>query len=187
MKLIEAEKANGCFGNEYFNFREISKVVKRKYGDNIIIKELSRAGYFAELLNGLGGKRILDLGCGSLNSLDDSYRKDGDKRKYEPWLPRILHELGAKVVGVDFATNEKEEFEHYQIDLRSSNSLSHFKEKEFDLACAFALFDSTLCINGARLFNNLLPQLERIVKPEGFFVVDVVGTGLQVEMFRSKT
>ncbi|MBI2572455.1 hypothetical protein HYV86_01235 [Candidatus Woesearchaeota archaeon] len=81
-------------------------------------------------------KIIVDLGCGSTVSFDTpSYA-------YEPWLGRLLHEAGAKVIGID-AHREvlKEEFETECIDLWQAG-IGFLKNKRIDLIHAASFFDA---------------------------------------------
>jgi hypothetical protein len=142
------------------------------------------------------GKTILDLGCGSINSPDSlliSTLEDPHfSRAYEPWLLRTLHEYGAKCIGIDLGNLAGEKFLGYSKNLNKEDSLSMIKDKSIDLVCAFRLFDSPTGwimedyrgIFGFRdlyspkeksLFQKLLPQLERTVKKEGYFLFDFCG------------
>ncbi len=82
-------------------------------------------------------KVIVDLGCGSTASFDTpSYA-------YEPWLGRLLHEVGAKVVGVDSHVQVlKEEFETHCINLWEDGKLIFLKLRRIDLVHAASFFDS---------------------------------------------
>lgn len=85
----------------------------------------SLAERFGSLEN-IRGKRALDLACGSLDSLDDG-------PGFEPWLPRILTELGASVVGIDIGSLEGEPYEHYNIDLSAKGALNFLPDHYFDI------------------------------------------------------
>ena len=93
---------------------------------------------------------------------------------YEPWLARGIHELGVKVIGVDLNNNCTEKFENYIVDLNKTNCLHFFKDNSVDVACTYALFDSHSVKNPKKIFSNLLPQLGRIIKPEGYFIFDPI-------------
>ncbi len=128
------------------------------------------------ILNGdLAGKIILDLGCGSDFSTDGfGY---GGTLIYSPWLCRTLNKLGAKPIGVDLDLRN-EEFEHHSVNLLEE-SLDFLPDHSVDVANACALFDSpTLLFMIGKIpragFNEfedrIRKQLERIVKPEGYFI-----------------
>lgn len=118
----------------------------------------------------LEGKTILDLGCGSKD-------KDGIFTVYEPWLCRTLHRLGAYSIGIDLRNNGEEDFEFCKVDLLQEDSLSFLLKDSVDVANAFSLFDSPALFRimeerGIKEDpkNILIPQLERIVKPNGYFL-----------------
>lgn len=116
------------------------------------------------------GKSILDLGCGSVNSRDEC----------EPYFSRALHEMGAKVIGIDLYDLSKEKFKGYNVDLSMPNSLDFLKDNSVDIACADAFFDSPTLrrvISGEEVFKILIPQLERIVKPEGHSIFEKTCSG----------
>lgn len=125
-----------------------------------------------QLLNGdIKGKKILDLGCGS--SLETYEAKEFDPKMYEPWLCRALFDAGANPIGIDVGNLDFEMFEHYRVDLLSQNSLDFFENNSIDLAHADLLYDSPTLeqMSGcSRLRDTLLPQLERVVKREGYFL-----------------
>lgn len=124
------------------------------------------------LNNNLKDKTILDLGCGTINYILGE--------KFEPWLARGLHEIGAKVIGIDKGNLNGELFKHYSIDLRNPNSLDFLKNNSIDLAGAFSLFDAPSLTHPKETFELLLPQLERILKPEGVFIFDPLNTGYKI-------
>jgi SAM-dependent methyltransferase len=121
-------------------------------------------------------KRILEIGCGSKNSKDNFFHKG----TFEPWLLRALHEYGTNPVGIDIAGLEGELFEGYSIDLSKEESLNLFQDNSFDIVCAYSFFNSPFlndhCDNSGSTFNSLIPQLERIIKPDGYFIFDVSET-----------
>lgn len=125
------------------------------------------------------GKTVLDLGCGSVNSYDN---RTVCRRMYEPWLLRALHEYGANCVGVDAGGLDGEKFKGYKINLLHEDSLAQFETHSVDIATAFAFFDSPALWSylgrgaGEETFKRIMPQLERIVKPEGFFLFENWGT-----------
>ena len=119
------------------------------------------------LMPNLKDKTVLDLGCGSASiEAKFSYL---NHRMYEPWLCRALLEIGAKPIGVDINSNDGEKFENYIADFYKPNSLSFLRDNSVDIANAGAIFNLP-GFDEDKLRKNLIPQLERIVKPEGFFV-----------------
>ncbi len=133
----------------------------------------------------LEGKVILDLGCGSVNGYDGflySLTKAGicfsdddfSFHSYEPWLCRALCELGAKPIGIDRRGLENEEFEHHELDLLEDN-LDVIPDSSIDVVNMYQLLTSSIFSKNGdykMLMEKLIPQLRRILKPEGVFVYD---------------
>ena len=127
-------------------------------------------------------KKILELGCGSNNSKDNFF----NSRTFEPWLLRALHEYGTNPIGIDISNLRDESFEGHSIDLSKTNALDQFSDNMFDIVCAYSFFDSPFLdssYNPKIIFNKLIPQLERIIKPEGYFIFDTTGL---IKSFLSK-
>lgn len=129
----------------------------------------------------LEGVTFLELGCGSVESLDKT--SSGFKADYEPWLCRALQRiskeggLGMRVIGVDIAPLGREPFEGYRADLLSPDSLGFLKDDEVDVAYTHNFFSSPSFwgaerARGVDAQELLFPQLERIVKPDGVFMYD---------------
>lgn len=115
------------------------------------------------------GKKIIDLGCGTDPPLDQNHFG----MPYQPNLCRLLHELEAKPIGIDL---DNEEFVHYYVDLMEKDSLKFLPASSIDVAIAIDLFTSPSFEKqygtraGKRLEENLTSQLERIVRPNGYFL-----------------
>ncbi|MBT3397981.1 hypothetical protein HOA55_01310 [archaeon] len=166
-------------------FGEIHDLAKEKY--DILYKLIggwseSRTGWGAaecqmgnilKLAKGsLEGRKILDLGCGSINSTGGEYSGPG-RRGFEPWLCRAMHELGIDHLGIDVGGNPGEEFNFHQADLIQPGSLDFIGDHSIDIANASMFFSSPNLAGmpgNRRIWDNLLPQLERVVKQEGFFL-----------------
>ncbi|MBI4149861.1 class I SAM-dependent methyltransferase [Candidatus Woesearchaeota archaeon] len=122
-------------------------------------------------------KIVLDLGCGS------RYARDADTyTSFEPWLSRALHALDIHVIGVDIANLDGEYFDHHSIDLFLPDSLGFIPDESIGMVYAIGLFDSPALKEnyghdaGRQLRDHILPQLERIVKPDGIFMYERTGT-----------
>lgn len=118
----------------------------------------------------LENKKILDLGSGCCPALDHF---GNDKRTFEPWLCRTLNLLGAHPIAIDIGNLDKEEFEHYSIDLLVT-SLDFIPKKSIDIVHSSLLYSSpTLAYDGGfkKLDpHNLCLQLKKIVKLKGVYI-----------------
>ncbi len=132
------------------------------------------------------GKKILDLGCGASGGNTESKYFE---YLYRPWLGRFLHatrdKTGIDYVGVDVGDLSAEKFRGIQMNLLEENCLiNSFPEQQFDLVIAEMLFNSpelekqitSLEVkkdasheSALKLRANLLPQIERVLKPEWVF------------------
>ena len=105
----------------------------------------------------VNGKRILDIACGSNTSKAPSSiyinTPFGEKNmstadtdlytaQFEPWFCRILLQLGARPVGVDFGDLDGEAFEHYRVDLGQVGALDFLPDQSFDAVQDSRLFGS---------------------------------------------
>jgi len=153
----------------------IIKSLQRKY--HIRYSSILEASSQLELIvaatrGNLNGKKILDLGCGTDPPIDTNYFG----LPFKPNLCRLLHELKASPIGIDLGNLDNEEFEHYYVDLMEKDSLRFLPDSSIEVAIAIDLFTSPVfeeqygIKTGKRLEENLLLQLERIVRPEGYFI-----------------
>ena len=114
--------------------------------EDILSQMLGRLARSFGGLSAVGGKRILDIACGSNTSRAPSrFRirtpfgqlllgrpRSGYTALFEPWFCRILFQLGADPVGVDFGDLESEDFTHYRVDLGQSGALDFLPDRSFD-------------------------------------------------------
>jgi hypothetical protein len=115
--------------------------LERAFGDVTVVK----------------GKRILDIACGSNTSkapasiyINTPFGEknistadtDSYTAQFEPWFCRVLLQLGANPVGVDFGDLEGEAFEHYRIDLGQLGALDFLLDRSFDAVQDSRLFGS---------------------------------------------
>lgn len=143
------------------------RTYEKKVGPNLSARLVPVSYLFPD---GFDGKKVLDLGCGSVDSLDSGF-------EFEPWLSRALHLYGIKVIGIDISPRIVEEwFENYCRDLMQGHSLDMLPDHSIDVAVAFALFDSPHLrknygdYGGDKLQMRLECQLERVLKPNGTFI-----------------
>jgi hypothetical protein len=109
-----------------------------------------------ERLSDLQNKKILDIACGSNTSkapptlfIDTPFGRKtigrsnkGYTTQFEPWFCRILFELGANPVGVDFGDLESEVFVHYRVDLGKIGALNFLPDHSLDAVQDSRLFGS---------------------------------------------
>ncbi|MEI6731270.1 MAG: class I SAM-dependent methyltransferase [archaeon] len=199
MNLVPIENKNAILEDPFFT-QEVEGVVKNiagkvatKYGEDLCGSYLVISG-LAQILKFMDprGKTVLDLGCGTINS----FYNNSEFRTFEPWLARALHEYGANAVGVDLGSLSSEEFRGYSLDLRDPKALDFLADGSVDAACAFSLFDSPtangtgykmaqsqkgreymdeLMTGGPTLFQTLVPQLKRVLKPGAPFIYESLG------------
>jgi hypothetical protein len=136
----------------------LSKKMAKEPGVEEIIKQLlGRLKSAFGSLSQVKGKRILDIACGSNTSkAPSSIYVDtpfGEKRistaategytaQFEPWFCRVLLQLGAHPVGIDFGNLEAEAFEHYRVDLGQRGALDFLPSHSFDAVQDSRLFGS---------------------------------------------
>jgi hypothetical protein len=180
--------------------RAIEKLDKR-YG---LHKKLTREPGVAEIIEQMAGrlahsfgtvsnlkdKRILDIACGSNTSKmpgavyvntpfgEITLRaKQGYTALFEPWFCRMLVELHAMPVGVDFGDLEHEVFEHQRVDLGVPGGLNIFPEASFDAIQDSRLFGSPEFTaqfpqpaDRLRVAGEIVRQEQRLLKPDGIII-----------------
>lgn len=87
-------------------------------------------------------QRILDLGCGSMDSFDTNLL---GRAKFAPWLARVLHKLGVQIIGIDMGDLSKEQFSGIKLNLLEPNSLTAaLGLQRFDLVHSASLYTSPM-------------------------------------------
>jgi hypothetical protein len=98
----------------------------------------------------------LDIACGSnsskapaslyidtpLGDMTIKRRSEGYTAQFEPWFCRILLDLGALPVGIDFGDLDRELFTHYRVDLGQIGALDFLPDHSFDAVQDSRLFGS---------------------------------------------
>lgn len=89
------------------------------------------------------GKTILDIGCGSKGK--DTYESKlftyANAGRFEPWLARVLHHLGANVIGIDIGESPHEQFSFRQADFMAE-PLPLSPHERVDIALCFNAISS---------------------------------------------
>ena len=134
----------------------------------------------------------MDIACGSNTSqapafiyIDTPFGEqkikiaspEGYTAQFEPWLCRILLELGAKPVGIDIGDLTGERFEYHQFDLACAGALNIFPSQSFDAVHDSRLFGSPEFTarfpdraNRLQVADEIRTQEKRILKPAGIVI-----------------
>jgi hypothetical protein len=136
---------------------DLNKKIEKESGVNQIMEQMfARLAHSFKKISNIRDKKILDIACGSNTSKapaqvhfdapfgEISFEEESKEYTalFEPWFCRILVELGAVPVGVDFGDLEKETFTHYRVDLGETGALDFLAEHSFDAVQDSRLFGS---------------------------------------------
>ena len=181
-KTIQALNARYGLNKKIANEPGVEEIIKQMFG--------RLANSFGRLSN-IRGNKILDIACGSNTSkapaslyIDTPFGEvtlgrasKGYTAQFEPWFCRILFELGAKPVGVDFGDLEREVFEHYQVDLGKIGALDFLPDASFDAVQDSRLFGSPEFTaqfpnqaDRLKIAREIKRQEQRLLKADGIVV-----------------
>lgn len=139
----------------------------------------------------ISNKRILDIACGSNTSklpgslyintpfgeMSFGRASRGYTALFEPWFCRILFELGAQPVGLDFGDLEHEAFAHYRVDLGKAGALDFLPDRSFDGIQDSRLFGSPEFTaqfpnpaDRLKVAREIVRQEHRVLKPGGIII-----------------
>jgi hypothetical protein len=179
---IQALDTRYGLNNKIVNESGVEDVVKQMFG--------RLANAFGSLSN-MRGKIILDIACGSNTSkapamayintpfgeMTVGRTKDGYSAMFEPWFCRILFELGADAVGIDFGDLEGELFTHYRVDLGQIGVLNFLPDRSFDAVQDSRLFGSPEFTaqfqnrsDHIKIAQEIRHQERRVLKAEGIVI-----------------
>lgn len=126
-------------------------------------------------LEGVRGKRILDIASGS----NSSRSPDTGQRTalFEPWFARLVLELGGTPVAIDTGDLDGEPFEHHRVDLGRSGALDFLPAGSFDGVQDSRLFGSPEFRKAyprkrdhERVKAEIARQERRVLKPNGVII-----------------
>jgi hypothetical protein len=180
-KTTQALEKRYDLGGKIANEPEVEDILKQMSG------RLARS---YPNLTDVRNKRILDIACGSnssklpassvLGSLfgGRSVRANrGYTALFEPWFCRMLFELGAGPVGVDFGNLDGEVFVHYQVDLGEPGALDFLPDHSFDGIQDSRLFGSPEFTaefpsqsERLKVAQEIVRQERRLLKPNGIMI-----------------
>jgi hypothetical protein len=167
------------------SIKMVDHILKNHFGfENFFLFERERESLISKLTilvkkfpnHNLNNKIILDLGCGNLGNTAENSEKDS---RNHPWFCRILQILGARPIGIDIGNLGGEKFEHLQMDLLKDNALKEIPRESIDAVTTDRLYNSPhlleMKILDPLIPNNdlrkkLFPQIQRILKPDGFYL-----------------
>ncbi len=167
-----------------------SKMASEPEVEGIIEQMCARLANAYPNLSDVQNKDILDIACGSnssklpatffLNSLfgGKSVRSNqGFTALFEPWMCRILFELGATPVGIDFGDLKGEAFIHHQVDLGKAGALDFLPDHSFDGIQDSRLFGSPefttefpLQADRLKIAQEIVRQEQRLLKEDGVII-----------------
>ncbi len=124
-------------------------------------------------LSAIHGRTVLDIACGSNSSR--SPVSGGRTPEFEPWMCRLLLELGARPVGIDIGDLAGEAFEHHRVDLGVPGALDFLAAGSFDAIHESRLFGSpefrAAYGSGAeRIRREIHRQERRLLRPGGVLI-----------------
>ncbi len=163
------------------------KIAEEPEVKDIIMQMASRLANSYPILTGVQNKSILDIACGSnssklpasffLGSLFGGRSVRGNRgytALFEPWFCRMLFELGAAPVGVDFGDLENEVFVHHKVDLGKPGALDFLPDHSFDGIQDSRLFGSPEFtaefpnqVDRLKVAQEIVRQERRLLKPDG--------------------
>lgn len=170
--------------------------LSRKMGSEPGVEEIIKQ-MFGRLVNSFGklsniqNKRILDIACGSNTSkapaslhIDTPFGEvkigrstKGYTAQFEPWFCRILFELGANPVGIDFGDLEHEAFTHHRVDLGMVGALDFLPSHSFDAIQDSRLFGSPEFTaqfpnqaDRLKIAQEIKRQEQRLLKTDGIVI-----------------
>jgi SAM-dependent methyltransferase len=124
-------------------------------------------------LSAVRGQAVLDIACGSSSSR--SPVTGLRTAAFEPWMCRLLAELGAWPVGVDIGDLAGEAFEHHRVDLGLPGALDFLATGSFDAIHESRLFGSPefRAAHGdatERIRREIHRQERRLLRPGGILI-----------------
>jgi SAM-dependent methyltransferase len=124
-------------------------------------------------LSGVAGRTVLDIACGSNSSR--SPVTGLETSEFEPWMCRLLLELGARLVGIDMGDLAGEAFENHRVDLGVPGALDFLVSESFDAIHESRLFGSpefraAHAPATERIRREVHRQEQRLLRPGGILI-----------------
>jgi SAM-dependent methyltransferase len=124
-------------------------------------------------LSAIRGQAVLDIACGSNSSRSPVTGRQ--TAEFEPWMCRLLLELGARPVGIDIGDLADEAFEHHRVDLGVPGALDFLATGSFDAVHESRLFGSPEFRAAhrrasERIRREIHRQERRLLRPGGILI-----------------
>ena len=124
-------------------------------------------------LSAIREQTVLDIACGSSSSRSPVTGQL--TAAFEPWMCRLLLELGARPVGIDIGDLAGEAFEHHSVDLGATGALDFLPPGSFDAVHESRLFGSPefRAAHGhatERVRREIHRQERRLLRPGGLLI-----------------
>lgn len=167
------------------------KIVREPGVEEIILQMFGRLADSFGTLSSIQGKKILDIACGSSTSkapaslfINTPFGEktigrlsQGYTAQFEPWFCRMLLELEADPVGIDFGDLDRELFAHYRVDLGQIGALDFLPDRSCDAVQDSRLFGSpeftSQFPNQAdrlKIAQEIKRQEQRVLKTDGIVI-----------------
>jgi len=124
-------------------------------------------------LSAIRAQAVLDIACGSSSSRSPVTGRQTSE--FEPWMCRLLLELGAHPVGLDIGDLADEAFEHHRVDLGVLGALDFLATGSFDAIHESRLFGSPEFRSAhgdatERIRREIHRQERRVLRPGGILI-----------------
>ena len=153
--------------------RLASKIVAEPNLAPIMTEFVSRLMDAFGPLSAIRGQTVLDVACGSSSSRSPVTGRQTSE--FEPWMCRLLLELGAHPVGLDIGDIADEAFEHHRVDLGVPGALDFLATGSFDAIHESRLFGSPefRSAHGSateRIRREIHRRERRLLRPGGILI-----------------
>ena len=150
-----------------------SKVAAEPHLAAIMAEFVTRLEDAFGALSAIRGQAVLDIACGSNSSR--SPVTGLETAEFEPWMCRLLLELGARPVGIDIGDLAGEAFEHHRVDLGMPGALDFLAPGSFDAIHESRLFGSPEFRaahepSTDRIRREIHRQERRLLRPGGVLI-----------------
>ena len=163
----------GALGELAVSYGLASKIVGEPSLIAIIAEFVTRLMDAFSSLSAIHGQAALDIACGSSSSRSPITGRPTSE--FEPWMCRLLLELGAHPVGLDIGDLADEAFAHHRVDLGIPGALDFLATGSFDAIHESRLFGSPEFRSAhgpatERIRREIHRQERRLLRPGGVLI-----------------